>query len=255
MNTNQLDPDCRRPDGGPYALHREGGHWQLTFEGQQTLFKHELGALYVAYLLLHPPRGPLHAVALALKAREACGQPEAADELEQQRRMVLNDAVAVRGLWRRQRELERVLADRMEIEPVKAEALPELERVSEALRHSHWLHHDGAARCVRAVGEALLRFHKHLLKPADAKGRPHPVLQSFAGHLHRHLLVPSGRGSRGQWRWLAMVPAGFFTYVPPRGVVWTGSLRQGLEPEVSGLKSTVHSPQSTVHSLQSARPA
>jgi len=37
-------------------------------------------------------------------------------------------------LWRRQRELEAVLADRHEIEPVKAEALRELEEVTEFLR-------------------------------------------------------------------------------------------------------------------------
>ena len=43
--------------------------------------------------------------------------------------MGLEDAAAVRALWRRQRELERVLADRQEIEPVKAESLRELEEV------------------------------------------------------------------------------------------------------------------------------
>ena len=41
--------------------------------------------------------------------------------------MGLEDAAAVRALWRRQRELGRVLEDELESEPVKAEALPELE--------------------------------------------------------------------------------------------------------------------------------
>ena len=75
-------------------------------------------------------------MALALKAREMCGQAAGPCELVQQRSMGLDDAAAVRALWRRQRELERVLADRLEIEPVKAEALRELEQVTEYLRKS-----------------------------------------------------------------------------------------------------------------------
>src|ERR1035437_10044355 len=55
-------------DDHRYALRRGLGFWELTFEGQQAIFKHELGALYVACLLLDPPREPIHAVALALKA-------------------------------------------------------------------------------------------------------------------------------------------------------------------------------------------
>ena len=43
----------------PCALGRELGFWHLRFQGQPAIFKHELGALYVAYLLLNPPRPPL----------------------------------------------------------------------------------------------------------------------------------------------------------------------------------------------------
>src|ERR1017187_756251 len=107
----------------PYALSRGEEYWALVFEGRETVFKHELGALYVAYLLLNPPKEPLHAVALALKARERAGQGAGPDELAEERSMGLEEAAAVRALWRRQRELERILHDRLEIEPVKAEAL------------------------------------------------------------------------------------------------------------------------------------
>jgi hypothetical protein len=65
-------------------------------------------------------------VALALKAREKLGHPGSPTEDLAQRKMGLEEAASVRALWRRQRELERVLADRLEIEPVKAEALAEL---------------------------------------------------------------------------------------------------------------------------------
>jgi hypothetical protein len=47
-------------------------------------------------------------------------------------------------LWRRQRALERVLEDDREIEPVNAEALRELEEVTEFLRKSLWRSRHGA---------------------------------------------------------------------------------------------------------------
>ena len=162
MKTNQASTDRSHPDGCRYALRRGAEYWALIFEGREAIFKHELGALYVAYLLLDPPPEPLHAVALALKAREMAGQPAGPDEVLEERSMGLEDAAAVRALWRRQRELERVLEDRHEIEPVKAEALRELEEITEFLRTSPWLSRHGAERCVRAVTVAIRRFHAHL---------------------------------------------------------------------------------------------
>ena len=110
MSTNQTITDRSHLDGCQYALHRKASCWEVTFEGRQATFKHELGALYVAYLLLEPPREPIHGVALALKAREKLGQPAGPAEALEQRVMGLEDAAAVRALWRRQRELERVMA-------------------------------------------------------------------------------------------------------------------------------------------------
>jgi hypothetical protein len=75
MKTNQASTDRSHPDGCQYALRREANSWEVTFEGQQATFKHELGALYVAYLLLKPLCEPIHALALALNAREKLGQP------------------------------------------------------------------------------------------------------------------------------------------------------------------------------------
>jgi hypothetical protein len=150
MNTNEACRNRSHPDGSQYALRRDGGHWHLTFEGRQSIFTHELGALYVACLLLNPRREPVHGVALALHAREKLGQPASAAEALQQRVMGLEDAASVRALWHRQRELERVLEDRQAIEPVKAEAQRELEEITERLRQSPWLSRHGAERCARA---------------------------------------------------------------------------------------------------------
>jgi hypothetical protein len=250
MKTNEQSTTRSHPSTGQYALVRGPVCWHLTLAGRQASFKHELGALYVAYLLLHPSREPLHAVALALKAREASIHPAAPDELNQQERMGLPEAGAARELWRRQVELERVIADRHQIEPVKAEALRELEEVSNLMRSNHWLSCHGAGRCVRAVSAAIKRFHAHLVEAVDAEGRPAPVLQGFARHLYHHMLVPSGRGYRGEGRWLAMVPGGCFTYYAPSGVVWSAECAArnsecgmgSLEPEAQPSKVRVLHP-------------
>jgi len=165
---------------------------------QRPVFKHEQGALYVTCLLLEPPPEPMHAVALALKAGNMGGQAPGPAEATRQRNLGLDDAAAVRALWRRQRALEAVLEDDRESEPVKAEALRELEEVTEFLRKSPWRSRGGAARCVRAVSAAIKRLHVRLAQAVHAEGKPHPVLQAFARHLFEHLLVPSGRGGDTQ---------------------------------------------------------
>jgi hypothetical protein len=147
--------------------------------------------------------------------------PHAA-EVIQQRSMGLDDAAAVRALWRRQRGLERVLEDDRESEAVKAEALRELEEITEFLRKSPWRSRGGAERCVRAVTRAIKRLHARLAQAADAKGLPHPVLRSFALHLHEYLLVPSGRGGGHARAQAGSGSAGCLTYDPPSGVIWVG---------------------------------
>jgi hypothetical protein len=220
MKTNQQTTDRNHRDGRRYALRRGLGFWELTFEGRQAIFKHEQGALYVACLLLDPPSEPIHAVALALKAREMDSQAPGSVEVLQQRSLGLDDAEAVRALWRRQRELEAVLEDDRESEPVKAEALRELEEITEFLRKSPWRSRGGAERCVRAVTRAIKRLHARLARAVDAKGLPHPVLRGFAQHLHAHLLVPSGRGGGCARAQAGSGSAGCLTYEPPRGVIW-----------------------------------
>jgi hypothetical protein len=195
MKTNQASTNRSHPGKRQYALRREADSWEVTFQGRQATFNHELGALYVAYLLLHPSREPIHGVALALNARDTLGQPPSPAEALPELVMGLEDAASVRALWRRQRELERVLADRLESDPVKAEALRELEQVTEHLRQSPWLSRHSAERCARAVGVAIKRLHARLASAVDASGKPDAVLRTFALHLHKHLLLPSGRGS------------------------------------------------------------
>ena len=225
-------------------MNRGPGLWEVTFKGQRAIFKHELGALYVACLLLEPPREPIHAVALALKARDLTGPGAGPGGVVQQRSMGLEDAATVRALWRRQRTLERVLADDEAIEPVKAEALRELEQVTEFLRKNPWHSRGGAERCVRAVSAAIKRVHLRLARAVDAEGKPHLVLQGFARHLHEHLLMPSGRGGGCARGWAAAMYPGCFTYEPPTGVVWSAEWegrRVAGEPATSNLHHPISS--------------
>ena len=216
MRTNRLITDRNPQARHPYALRRDLGCWAVTLAGQQASFKHQQGASYVAWLLLHPPAEPIHAVALALKARSLSGEIPRVAEAFQGRSLGMDDAPAARALWCRQRALERVIEDDRETEPVKAEALRELEEITEFLRQHPWRSRHGAERCVNAVRVAIKRLHASLAQAVEAGGRPHPVLSAFARHLHEHLLVPSGRGGRYA---RARCP-GCFTYEPPQGVVW-----------------------------------
>ena len=62
MRTIIETTDRNLRDEPPYALARGLGFWEVTFEGRHATFKNEEGAPYVAGLLLHPPRKPIHAV-------------------------------------------------------------------------------------------------------------------------------------------------------------------------------------------------
>jgi hypothetical protein len=65
-------------------LNRGPGFWEVTFEGRQATFQDEQGAPYVAWLLLHPPWKPIHALVVALEARTLSGPTPTAAEVIQQ---------------------------------------------------------------------------------------------------------------------------------------------------------------------------
>jgi hypothetical protein len=219
-----------------YALRRGLGFWDLTFAGHSAVLRHERGLLYVADLLHHPPPEPVPGLVLALRIHALCGQPGAVASLPdstgheiavspdatlQQRALSLDDARAAAALHRKQCELERLLEDPDQTEPVKAEAQRDLEAIY-AHRHQHLRRARRAAyKAADAVGKAIKRLYVHLAEATDGLGSPHPVLRAFAEHLREHLLMPSGRAcgeagctTRGGF-------GGCFTYQPPPGVVWT----------------------------------
>ena len=226
MKTSRQNDEREHPIGR-YALRRGLGTWEVTFEGRQDSFRDEQGAEYVVWLLLHPPPEPMHAIALVLEAGQMAGHSPGAAGVIQQRSLGRDDAEAVRNLRRQARQLEAVLAEELESEPVKAEARRKREEILEFLRTSSWRSQDSAQKCVRAVTRAIKRFHSYLARGVDAEGKPHPVLQAFARHLREHLLMPSGRGGGQGGARAARAVGGCFTYEPPPGVVWNNSLKSG----------------------------
>jgi hypothetical protein len=164
---------------------------------------------------------------LALKARTLSGQTPGAADAVQQRYLGLDEADAVRNLRRRERELEALLDDDDEIEPVKAEALRELEAIADFMRQHPWRSRDCVQKCAREVRLAIRCLHARLAVAVDAERKPDAVLQAFARHLDEHLLIPSdGGGIPGRFRLGAALP-GWFTYEPPRGVVWKCGVGSG----------------------------
>jgi hypothetical protein len=220
-----------------YSLHRDLGFWQLTFEGQFAVIKHERGILFVAYLLLNPPEHPLHATDLVAKipglSRQHLGLTEILDpatglpiQLEsgahlQQASLGDDDAELTRALLKEEKKLYALLDDPEEIEPVKAEALRRLEELAAFQKQHSRRSVDTAQRLARTTRQSISRLHLHLAAATDRQGNPHPVLRPFAEHMNNYILIPSARFASSGSPHARTGLVGCFTYEPPRGLTWS----------------------------------
>jgi hypothetical protein len=219
-------------------LRQDLGVWALTFAGREAGLRHEQGLYYVAYLLTHPPQEPLHGLAVALRALTLYDPRQlAAEEVPsaltqgvtpridaplQERSLGLEHANEAWLVRRKQLELEAIVDDEDQIEPVRSEAQFELIDIYEYQKHNQKRTMDAAQRAVRAVRMAIRRLHEGLANAVDPSGRPHGVLRPFAEHLEKHLLLPSARYSEHKRLSARAGLAGCFTYERPPGVVWVG---------------------------------
>jgi hypothetical protein len=242
----KFSPESVQPQAAPrhavtpsprYAIRKGLGVWKIIFDGKEADVKHERGIFYVAHLLTNPPDQPIHALDLQAKIpelyRKHLGLTEIHDPatgkaviLEsharlQERNLGLDDAQAMRAIWKKQKELEAILDDESESEPVKAEALRELEEIVEFQRKHSGRTRDSAQKTARIVRQAIMRFHTHIQNAVDAKGNRDPVLAPFANHLKKHLLVPSTRFGQATPHQLREGIAGCFIYEPQPGIVWS----------------------------------
>jgi hypothetical protein len=237
--TQPSKPATRHQPTAPprYSLRPSLGVWRLTFDGHEAILKHQRGIAYVAYLLSHPQPEPIHALALALKAEAEfspastapASQPTAAStgaipaEADRQGEDIDDQLEEARTAWsirRQQLELEALLEDETQSEPVKAEALRELEAIYHYQETSLGRMTALAQHAARAVRTAIERFHRRLRCARDLPGHPDPMLQEFASHLQLYLLAPSARCSAQRVSRLTPALAGRFAYQPPPGVVW-----------------------------------
>jgi len=89
----------------------------------------------------------------------------------QERSLALDDAETMRALLLRERELEAIL-DSDESEPVKAEALRDLEAIAEFQRTHGRRSTDAAQRAGRTVRQAITRLQRNLLATPTANPTP-----------------------------------------------------------------------------------
>ena len=220
-----------------FSIRKHISFWSLTFNGQEACFDHEQGAYYVAYLLLNPPDEPIHGMALDVKAhghfRQLSGETLAIDPatgatitvgydaLIVERSLGLDEAEGLDYLWRKQKELEKILEDTTASEPVKAEVQRELQELYayQATRPAPSL--TTAQSCVRNVRRAIRRLQARLAEALTPDGKPHPVLRPFAQHLEQYLLIPSTRYCKPGAALAREGTTGTFTYEPPPGVSWS----------------------------------
>ena len=229
---------CSLQPATRFALRKGLGVWELTFESKQALLKHEQGIFYVAYLLINPPKKPIHGMALAAEVTAAYGDCPVATEIMDpatgksvvvgkhaeivERSLALDDAEAAAALRRKQRELEAILDDESQIEPVKAEALRDLQAIYAYQKARPTRILNTVQKAVRNVRVAFQRFHQRLVKEVEAQGGSGTVLSPFADHLRDYLIIPSARYSGRDAARAREGLAGCFTYEPPAGVKWVG---------------------------------
>jgi hypothetical protein len=219
-----------------FQLKKGLGVWKLIFDGHEADLKHERGIFYVAWLLYHPPAQPIHALDLIAKIPELYRNQLGLAQITypdngksttleshariQERSLALDDAQVLRAILKKQQELEAILDDESESEPIKQEALRELEAIIQFQKQHGKRSQTNSQRAADSVRKAIIRFHQRLSKTADAKADPNHVLARFAAHLENHLLIPSRRYSGHGNAYARTGLAGCFTYEPPSGCVW-----------------------------------
>ena len=217
--------------GAPrYALRNTDGFWELTFDGRTAVLKQNQALFFVAWLLANPPARPLAAHVLAAKVYEAFGTHEDFREDSVTGPWQPAAAEEAKLLRVRERALEKILDSKDELEPVKAEALRELEEVYERQQCVTARIRLCVEKSADTLKSALNELIAALAAATDGRGQPHPVVRAFALYLLAYLLMPSARASRGKG-------VGRFRVQEARGVEWEGNDESPQKSEARGPKS------------------
>lgn len=225
-----------RQAASAYSLRKGMDAWELVFEGHRAVLKHEQGVRYVAYLLKHPYPDMIHPIDLLLRVQPAQARADGMTELVDaatgrhvpltrdarlyERSLGLDAVESARALRRRERLLEAILEDDDQDEPVKAEAMRELEEIERVRPAVGGRVEDQAKRVTKAVRRAIHRLQARLAQETDEVGRPHDLLRRFARHIERHILLPSTRYGSRKASLSGAGLSGCLVYEPPAGVIW-----------------------------------
>src|SRR6266404_3845719 len=100
----------------------------------------------------------------------------------QERSPSLDDAAAMRAVLRTQTELEALLEDDDQIEPVKLQAMRDLKALYDYGRINCPRVTDTAQKAVRTVRMAINRFYRRLATAVDSNGKPRskPAIRNAA---------------------------------------------------------------------------
>src|SRR6266404_769147 len=179
-----------RPHAAP-SLRNDFGFWELTFGGQQAVLRCEPGAAYVAWLLANRSAQPIHALELAAAiSGQACPCFGA-------REVFHPDKAAATLFWaRKQKELEALVDSEDTLDPVKEEALRELEGIYAYQERNSFHALQGAEAAAGMVCDAIEKFYRNLAGALDLRGEPHQLARAFARYVEEHVLGPS-RGAIG----------------------------------------------------------
>jgi len=185
---------------GRFTLRKGLGAWELSYNDQTAILKHEVGLDYVSFLMDHPGE-EFHGLALALKVR-ALREGHAPDSVDliQERALALDDAEAARRIYRKQLELEALIDDELTIEAVRDEAYGQLKDILTFQKKNVAKTSNQASRASHSVAKAIKRLHQRLANAVTTAGRPHLLLRHFARHIRNGILIPSGRGTPGGTR-------------------------------------------------------
>lgn len=235
-------PDTPSPvtlDLPRYALYREPGCWNLVFDGHQLHLKHEIGILYLSYLLQHPNQS-IHGVDLLTRfqsrRRKSVGLAEIIDPetgqpvvLEAHSRLQQKNLAKSTEEENRQnlREIAKVYNEQLRnpatSEAQRALARRQLEHIAQYIQRHNPDNHsapDGAQEIARSVRKAIYRLRDNLRVSNASAQPPNPVLGELADYIQRWVIEPSSRYSGPKARLARAELAGTLTHEPPPGVLW-----------------------------------
>jgi hypothetical protein len=196
-----------------FSLRNTLGFWELTFDGQSAVLKQDQGLFYAAWLLTAMLAEPVLALDLATLVHDRAGEhPDFRRDMPWLSR-ARDEAEIGKVLRRKQHALEAILDSGDEPDPVKAEALRELDNIQELQEIYFGNIADTAETTGEMVAGYLRGLHASLATALDGHGNPHSVLRAFAHHLLICLLMPSNLAS-------VQDRAARFVYRPPAEVMW-----------------------------------